>query len=113
MIIKDYKWIDEAFNHEGSVAIGWYPGFMYLGKYKRDILEKIDIPRVKNKLESIQYEQEWTQRYFGADPNTKRMFTDLTDTNVFEERNGRINMVLECDGFIKYKGTWSLDMIKE
>lgn len=113
MVIKDYKWIDEAFDYHGSVSIGWRPFFMYLGKYKTDILRSIEIPKVNNKLDAVNYEYTWPLEYIKADPSTKHIFTDLTDTNIFLEKFGRMNMVLENDQLIKYKGTWSLDMVKD
>lgn len=111
-IVKDHALLDEMFDFDGSVALGAWPFFMYLGKYRLDTLKKVELPEVNNKHDSVHYEGKWTRDYAEAESKLKHICRDLVDTNVFEERHGRKNMVLENDYLIKYKGTWDVRMIE-
>lgn len=109
VIVKDYGWIDELFSHSDSVSLSHQPFFMYLGKYTREGLSKLGIPTIHTKLEAVWHEDAWTSRY--ASLNDVRTLWALHDTDVFEERHGRRNMVLENPHIVKYKGTWHPSMI--
>ena len=53
---------------------------------------------------------EWTRTYHEAEPSAHLLFSDFTDRHARgrkEERYGRVNLVLENQYLIKYKGTWS------
>lgn len=118
VIVKNHKWIDEVFDHKGSVSLCHKPFFMYLGKYERRLLTHLDRayatswPLVTNKREAVTHEGEWTGWYNEADPKTNKYLWDLDDTEVYEFRHGRNNKVIENDHIIKYKGTWSPEMIE-
>lgn len=109
--IKDTYWIDEVFDHKGSVSLASRPFFMYLGKYTREALTQSGIPHVETKKDAVRYEHEWTNNYAQTSPY-KTMF-DLSDTNVFKKHFSRDNMIIENDHLIKYKHIWSEDMIYE
>lgn len=105
-VVKDPKMIEEMFNHNGSVYLcrGF---FSYLGKYISSIVEKVGTPRVEDKEQAIYHERSWNARYLDNDPNAKQFQPELpVTTDVFEEKNGRKNMVLDNGFIIKYKGTW-------
>lgn len=86
---------------------------MYLGKYDRRILDQMYIPTPFNKAEAVKFEQEWNRAYIKNDPNFKVFHQPLHDVEVFEEKFGRNNMILENDFIKKYKGSWHLGMISE
>lgn len=109
--VKQYGWLDEVFAHDGSVSMSHQQYFMYLGKYTRKGLSKLEIPKVQTKRESIRHEDEWTSHY--ARLNDTTTLWPLQDTDIFEERHGRRNMVLENNHIVKYKGTWHPNMISD
>lgn len=114
--VKDPKMFELAFEkYKGkSVALSDSPAMygMYLGKYRRKILETMRIPTPKNKLENVQYEIDFNTNYSSKDPEKVLLFNDFRDTYVFERKFGRINMKLENNYLIKWKGTWNPEMIK-
>lgn len=109
VVVKQTGWLDEVFDHPGSVSLSTKQFFMYLGKYTREDLSKVELPEVKTKQEAIHYEDRWTELYAKAD-NVKYMWP-LHDSYVFEEHHERNNMILENDFIKKYKGTWNLNML--
>jgi len=109
VIVKQYDWIDEVFDYRGSVSLSHKHYFMYMGKYTRDGLSKLEIPIIQSKRESVLHEDEWTSKY--ANLNDTKTLWPLFDTDTFEERHGRRNMVLENPHLSKYKGTWHPGMI--
>lgn len=114
--IKDHKLFDIVFKqYEGkSVALADYPCVfgMYLGKYRRETLNKIYIPKARNKMDAVEYEMTFNQLYCQIDGDVKLIDNPLHDTDVFIEKFGRKNMVLENDLLIKYKATWNRSMVK-
>lgn len=111
-VINNPEIIERSFEHQGSVY--FTPGFFsYLGKYKKDILDKIGVPIIHTKAEAVECEARWNGRYLAQDKDAIQFRPILpVESDVFEEKNGRLNMVLS-NGFItKYKGTWRPDQIK-
>ncbi len=103
--IKNKEMFDYADNQPGGVAI--CDRFMsYLGKYKRDVLAQMVFPEVKDKEQSIHHEGEFNRRYIKLDKDFSYFPQRLHDSNVFEEKFGRQNMILENDFIIKYKFTY-------
>ncbi len=115
-IVKNYDWLDEVFDHEGSVSLCHKPFYMYLGKYTRyDLLmckQTHGWPEVRNKREAVTHEGDWTSWYNETATNTKYLW-DMPDEQAWAERHGRMNMVYENEHLIKYKGTWKPEMIQE
>ncbi len=109
VVIKDPKFLQDGWDLQTSVALSNCPVQfgMYMGIYSRKTLDRLTIPRVSTKEDSIRYEVEWHNEYrnYEAFPT---MFPQFSDHNAkgTEERHGRINLVLENDYLIKYKGTW-------
>jgi hypothetical protein len=110
VVVKDESFFDMAFSLNGSVSITNDPRMfgMYMGIYTRDTLSKVRLYTPATKQDAIKAEIDWTSTYHQADPSTHLLFTDFTDATAKrkEERHGRINLVLENDYLIKYKGTW-------
>lgn len=110
VVVKEYAWIDEVFDYEGSVSLCRQPFFMYLGKYTRSGLSSVSLPLIHTKRDAIMHENSWTQEYVQKAGNVAYLWP-LQDGSVFTERHGRRNMVLENEHLIKYKGTWDLSNV--
>jgi hypothetical protein len=110
VVIKNKQFLQDGWDMQTSVSINRSPApyGMYLGIYTRETLNKMYIPMVKTKQDSIKYENDWHREYCSHE-NVPIMFPEFNDNraNGTEERHGRINLVLENDYLIKYKGTWN------
>lgn len=104
-VIKD-KWIFKiADKAKGGMAL--CEKFMsYMGKYKMEVLKQMVLPTVYSKNDSLKYEFSWTEEYIRKDPHFEYAPQALQDTDIFIEKHGRKNMVLENDYIIKYKAKW-------
>lgn len=99
-IIKNNDLFDELFDLPGNVMLT-DGGYHYMGKFESRYLP--DIPMISTKADAIALELQWLRGNFDC------FKPDLpVHTNVFEDKHGRKNMVLENDYLIKYKATWSL-----
>jgi|SRR3990167_2183469 len=107
--IKDARLFDEVFekNAGKSVAIG-YKFLHYLGKYRREILEKMEIPDTPNKEASIFFESKFNNDYMALETELVTISNSLHHSSLFEQKCGRLNMKLENEFLIKWKGTWSI-----
>jgi len=112
--VKSSKLFDYSFEElDGqSVSFASHPSpfGMYLGKYRSSILKKITWTLPTNKLEAVESEISFPNSYALVEypvsiPNP------LTSSDVFEEKFGRNNMILENDWLKKYKATWNREMI--
>jgi hypothetical protein len=105
-VVTDGEMIHKMFEHDGSVHLcrGF---FSYIGKYVSKIVIKTGIPKVTDKEQAIHHERHWNVKYLANDPKAIQFDPELpVTTDVFEEKNGRNNMILD-NGFIKkWKGTW-------
>ena len=112
--IKDTGLFDLAFNYDGSFALSSQPVQMgmFLGKYRREILDKMSIPLTKTKMEAVLQECAFNEQYSKLETKMATIFNPLLNSDKFEEKFGRKNMILENDYIRKYKGTWSLEMVK-
>ena len=114
MIVKDNSIWDIVFkDNEGrGVTIG-DNYLMFLGKYLRKYVEQTTFPIVNSKKEDVLLgEQGWNAQYRKADP-TWTQVEGMTDTfDIFEDRHGRRNMILECKYFKKWKGSWNIEMVE-
>ena len=111
MIVKDQAFFDLAFGAgTGSVAISNCPTKfgMYLGVFTKATLAKVPMRQVHDKEDSITLEGEWANQYSAAEPDAPLLFDDFTDGHAqrTEARHNRINLRLENDYLIKFKGTW-------
>lgn len=116
-IVKDVRLFDLAFNiHKGyTLSLADHPCIMgmYLGKYRKEVLDKIIIPTVETKQEAVHYEMEWTKYYLTNETNPIRVIDyPLHDGHNFVTMYGKLCMKLENDLLIKYKTTWNRSMVK-
>lgn len=114
--IKDVSMFEEAFEEcQGkSYALSDHPTYMgmFLGKYRREILDKMEIPITETKAEAVDQEELFNRRYSELEPYKVVVDPPLVNGNIFEEKFGRKNMVLENEFVKKYKGTWCRAMVK-
>jgi len=107
-VIHDNEMFDMMFDYNGSMYLCDH-FFSYLGKYKRDILEKTEIPKINTKEDAIALENVWNARYLKNDPNAKQFLPSLPiHTHDFVEKHGRKNMVLTNGFMTKWKATWGV-----
>lgn len=106
--VKDTSIFKTIFDNPLSVAItdNPCPFGMFFGKYQRKVLDKIVIPETKTKIEAVEQEMEFNTNY-GNNCTYTVQCPELRNSDVFEEKFGRNNMILENKYFKKYKGTWS------
>jgi hypothetical protein len=109
-LVKDEAFWDLLDATNGSVAITSDPFYFgcYAGVYERWVIDQIGVPVMSDKRDSIRHEFDWHNKYVEVAGNPQVLFPELTDANSTrqEERHGRINLVLENDYLVKYKGTW-------
>lgn len=110
-LVKDDGFWDLLDAHSGSVAITCDPYLYgcYAGVYERAVIDQIAIPVITDKRDAIAKEIDWHKQYVGVVGNPAVLFPELTDNNSTrqEQRHGRMNLVLENQYLVKYKGTWS------
>jgi len=98
-VIKDPTIFHRLFSIPGHVFLT-EGGYHYMGKFVSSDLP--EIPRIYTKEEAINYELRWLDG-----KNRTHFKPDLpVHTQVFEEKHGRLNMVLENEFLIKYKATF-------
>lgn len=109
--IKNTEVFRLMFEEFPGQSVAYNPHFqMYLGKYRRDILNTITIPDVRSKVEAVRQEEIFAKLYQDADADLKVFnpnFKDETFYTSWEELFGRKNLRMEDDYIIKRKGTWS------
>lgn len=86
------------------------PFGMYAGKYRREILKRITFEIPRNKEEAVEMEITFPNHYAQIEypffiPNP------LSVSDIFEEKFGRMNMILENQWLKKYKGCWNRSML--
>lgn len=112
--IKDNSLWDIVFNQYKGKSISISPGFKTLiGKYRREILDKIVFPKVKTKREGhLLGEVGFTHRYLLLDPPITLCPEFKDDKNKTEFKWGRLNLKLDCKYMTKWKGNWTQEMLK-
>ena len=114
--IKSVDFVKEVFEKAkgNSVSFSDYPSpiGMYLAKYRREVLAKMELPIPKTKLEAVEQEELWTRKYSEVDGDLLFLNPPLRDGNNFVTKFGKICMKLENDYLVKYKATWHRNMIK-
>ena len=115
--ILDISIFDILFNNYPGQSVAYNPHFqMYLGKFRREVLKKLSIPEVRNKIDAIRQEEQFTNAYKAIEPVVifNPSFRDENFYGSWEERWGRKNLVLRDQYLIKRKGTWDANqLIKE
>lgn len=99
---------EKMFDMAGSVAYG--PKFpFFLGKFRREVLEKVEIPLTLTKHESIAAEGSFLHTYMAAEPNMQvfdPLFYPVIDDEHVHMKWGRANLITENRYLIKRQGTW-------
>ena len=110
--VKNPKFIDIALALPQSVSICNHPSLFgcYLGKYKRAILEQMDLPEIKTKLQSVEYEMQIGLDYAKFEKPFP-LFDDLHNVDNFVDKFGHMVMKIENDYLIKYKSVWNRKML--
>ncbi len=117
-IVRRHEWIYDVLRSEGeSVSVNAEPGAFgsFMGKYRRTILDAIGgVPNTPDKMSAVLAEMDFTKRYCTAETNLRILFPELAVgiNSRFEARHGRLNVVLENEHLVKYKGAWNGDMIE-
>lgn len=86
----------------------------HLGKYRRPILDQIDILKYLpgNMIEAIsKSELLFTSTYHSLDPDSVVLFPGWKDGDVFEEKFGRKRLKIMNEYLIKWKSHWTTDMV--
>jgi len=107
MIIKDQTLFDIAFAIEGNVSIS-KQFLMCLGKFELDKMPPLP-PMPITKRGAVSFEGGYMRNIIP----TQTLCPDFVDRQVYIEKFGKKRMVLENQYLIKYKTTWTSDMIKE
>lgn len=115
-VVKNYEWLKEVFDYNGSVSFYDKPFYMYLGKYTRFDLSVCyvlhDWPEVRTKRHAVTHEGDWTGWYNETALNTKYLWPTI-EPNEYVTHNDRLNLKYENEHLIKYKGTWSPEMVPD
>lgn len=107
VVIKDHMMFGVAASYIGSLACSH--GFMhFMGKYQRDVVNQIGIPVPQTRLAEIYWEYFWNIVYINAAGDKIATFDEplLDNSEVFEQKFGRKNMVLENKYMKKWKSNW-------
>lgn len=98
--VKDISMLDRLFEIEGNVFLT-EGGFHYMGKFVSSTLP--ELPFIKDKEHAIEQELQW----FKDIPHKWFSPSFPVITNEFEEKHGRMNMVLETPYIKKWKARWA------
>ncbi|MCH9739509.1 MAG: hypothetical protein K0U38_01520 [Epsilonproteobacteria bacterium] len=111
--IKDTSLFDIVFKlmsgKSVSLSTSPSPCGSYLGKYRREVLEKMTIPKISSKLETVDQEEIFNRSY---PDEWHYLKPTLKNSNIFVNKFGKDVMVLENKYLIKYKSTWTRSQIK-
>lgn len=110
--IKNTDIFKIAFEDYEGRLVAVDPSFKsYLGKYTRKSLENACIPEKQDKITAVDTEQNLGDFLVRTNIDMVSLTTDFNKSNVFEEKFGRVNMILENEYLKKYKATWSREQI--
>lgn len=113
--IKNNSIFEILFNNYPNQSVAYNPHFqMYLGKFRRETLEKLSIPVVTNKIESVAQEGAFLKQYMDTE-NVAIFNPHFIDGNFYgsyEELWGRKNLILSDEYLIKRKGTWDASQLQ-
>lgn len=116
MIVKDNSIWDIVFHDYGGKSVCMSERYlMFFGKFRREMINKLQFPEVHNKYEDVILgEGKWCREYYELNDHVEIQPLadgDTTDPTRFEERYGRRNLVLENDYFKKWKGTYNMETL--
>ena len=109
IIVRNEPELLRLLNQKGSTCLMDVPRCLgsYLGIYEREILDKVEIPEVTTKEESIRQEIEWTAKYKAQCEVFNHPQPSIEHTQVHTVyRHGRQNLLYVNRLYEKWKGTW-------
>lgn len=112
--IKNQKIFEILFENYQGRSVAYNPYFqMYLGKYRREVLERMTLPEVRTKADAVRQEEIWTRAYMQMDQTDvfNPQFKDEAFYENWEDMFGRVNLKMEDEYIIKRKGTWSASQL--
>lgn len=112
--IKDQEVFEALFEVYKGRSVAYNPHFqMYLGKYRREALEKMELPKVRSKIEAVRQEEIFAKQYMSIEPTDvfNPQFKDEAFYDNWEEMFGRTNLKMEDEYIIKRKGTWTASQL--
>jgi len=110
VVIKDQVILDMFFEQEGSVSLDLHY-LSYVGKYRLEILNQLNVPDVRTKKDAWKQEFDFHNEYCMIEAPLKLFPGFWNHTDIYEEKHGRKNLINENDYIIKYKGCWTADHI--
>jgi hypothetical protein len=81
-----------------------------IGKFRREVVGQIPIPPVRTAVEAALFELAFANAYNRLEPDAPLLDPPLATCQVFREKFGRRNMVLENRYLRKYKSRWTMEM---
>lgn len=106
VVIKDSEIFDIAAQFDGTLAMS--NGLMaYMGKYRREVINKIGIPIPQTKEAAIYWEYFWNVVYFQHEDKIAVCHDPLKSTGKYEVKYGRKNLVEECKYMKKWKSNYT------
>jgi hypothetical protein len=112
-IIKNAELFDIAFEkYKGATAYLGSNFMSYTGKYRLEILKKLELPEVRKKLDACIQEFNWNPKYLALEPNKVELCPDFwKQPERFEFKHGRKNLITENEYLKKFKGCWTSSMM--
>lgn len=116
MICKDNDIWNIVFHDNGGKSVMMSERFlMFFGKYRREMINKLQFPTVHNKYEDVILgEGQWCRQYYELNDHVEIQPLadgDTTNSNNFEDKYGRRNLVLENDYFKKWKASYNMETL--
>lgn len=110
VVIKDQAILDMFFEIEGSVSLD-LNYLSYVGKYRLEVLNQLDVPDVTTKREAWMQEFDFHSKYCNIEQPTKLFPGFWEHTDKYEDKHGRKNLINENEYIVKFKGCWTADHI--
>jgi hypothetical protein len=113
MICKDNSVWDLVFRHHGGKSVCMSERYlMFFGKFRREMVNRLEFPAVHTKLDDVFLgEGQWCRQYYELGDHVEidpLADGDTTDKSRFVEKHGRRNLVLENRYFIKFKQSYDM-----
>ena len=109
--IKNLEIFDIAFDIPQSCCLD-LNYLSYVGKYRLEVLNQLELPIVRTKIEAWQQEFEFHEKYARIEKPVKLFPGFWDDKNSFQFfHNDRLNLVNENEYIIKYKGCYTKEMV--
>jgi len=113
-VVLDQRVFDRCFeDYEGygvNLATAQRRPFaMYLGKYRSEVVRAQGVPVVADKADAVLHESQWCMEYARREEANGKLVTvggPMEHTEVFEERHGRLNMVVQNEYLQRLKSCW-------